>query len=56
MIHFLYLIGYAFFVSIVFGVMSTGTVQKRILTAVRSFVQFVAISLGLAWLLYFIPW
>lgn len=56
MIHFLYLVGFAFFVSVIFGVMATGTLQKRILYGVRSFVQFVGISLVMAWAFYFIPW
>jgi hypothetical protein len=56
MIHFLYLIGFAFFVSIVFGAIATGTVKERIWYATKTFLQFVGISLIIAWVLYFIPW
>jgi hypothetical protein len=55
MIHFLYLIGFALFVSVCFGVFADGTVRHRVVYAVKTFVQFVAISLAIAWVLYFIP-
>jgi hypothetical protein len=56
MIHFLYLVGYAFFVSVAFAVYSGGTTRERIVYGVKNFAQFVVVSLVLAWLLYFIPW
>ncbi len=56
MIHFLYLVAFAFFVSIAFAVFSSGTNKERILYGVKTFFQFVLVSLVLAWLLYFIPW
>lgn len=56
MIHFLYLIGFAFFVSVVFSVFVNGTLQDRVWYGVKTFLQFVIVSLVLAWLLYFIPW
>jgi hypothetical protein len=56
MIHFLYLIGFGFFVSVAFGVFATGTVKQRSLYALKTFVQFVGISLIAAWVLYYIPW
>lgn len=56
MIHFLYLIGFAFFVSIAFGVFVDGTNRERVLYGVKTFVQFVVVSLVFAWILYFIPW
>ncbi len=56
MIHFLYLIGFAFFVSVAFATFSTGTLQERFLYGLKSFAQFVIVSLVLAWILYFIPW
>jgi hypothetical protein len=56
MIHFLYLVGFAFFVSVAFGVFATGTPRDRILYGLKNFAQFVVISLVLAWILYFIPW
>jgi len=56
MIHFLYLIGFALFVSVAFGVFANGTTKERIIYGVKSFAQFVVVSLVLAWILYFIPW
>ena len=56
MIHFLYLVGFAFFVSVAFGVFSTGTTQQRLWYGGKTFIQFVVVSLVLAWILYFIPW
>ena len=56
MIHFLYLIGFAFFVSIAFAVFANGTTKERVIYGVKTFLQFVVVSLVLAWLLYFIPW
>ncbi len=56
MIHFLYLIGFATFVAIAFGVFSRGTVKDRVLYGLKSFAQFVLVSLVLAWILYFVPW
>jgi hypothetical protein len=56
MIHFLYLVAFAFFVSVAFGVFSNGTNRSRILYGLKTFAQFVLVSLVLAWILYFIPW
>ena len=56
MIHFVYLIMFAFFVSIAFGALSSGTARERIIYGLKSFLEFVVISLILAWILYFIPW
>ena len=56
MIHFLYLIGFAFFVSVAFSVFSNGTLKERMWYGTKTFLQFVLVSLVLAWLLYFIPW
>ena len=56
MIHFLYLIGFGLFVSVAFGVFSSGSVKQRSLYALKTFVQFVGISLIAAWVLYYIPW
>lgn len=56
MIHFLYLVAFALFVSIVFAVLHNGTVRERVLFGIKNFAQFVVISLVLAWILYFIPW
>ena len=56
MIHFLYLVGFALFVAIAFGVFARGTTRQRVLYGLKSFAQFVLVSLVLAWILYFIPW
>jgi hypothetical protein len=56
MIHFLYLVGFALFVSIAFGVFATGSIKQRSLYALKTFLQFVGISLIAAWVLYYIPW
>ena len=55
MIHFLYLVGFSLFVSVVFGAIHVGTPKERIWYAANSFLQFVGISLAIAWVLYFIP-
>jgi hypothetical protein len=55
MIHFLYLIGFAFFVSVVFGSIADGTTRERVWYATKTFLEFVLVSLVLAWILYFIP-
>jgi hypothetical protein len=56
MIHFLYLVGFGFFVSIAFAIFGGGTTKERVIYGLKTFAQFVVISLALAWLLYFIPW
>lgn len=56
MIHFLYLVGFALFVAVAFGVFSKGTNRQRILYGLKTFAEFIVISLVLAWILYFIPW
>lgn len=56
MIHFLYLVGFALFVAVAFAVYHNGTTRDRVLYGVKTFLQFVLVSLALAWLLYFLPW
>lgn len=56
MIHFLYLVTFALFVSIVFAVFYNGTNNEKIIYGLKTFGQFVGISLILAWVFYFIPW
>jgi hypothetical protein len=56
MIHFLYLVAFAFFVSVAFAAYSAGTPRERVLYGLKNFAQFVVVSLVLAWILYFIPW
>ena len=55
MIHFLYLVGFALFVSVCFGVYSSGTMREKVWYGAKTFLQFVGISLIIAWVLYFIP-
>ena len=55
MIHFLYLLGFALFVAVVFAAISEGTSRDRVIYGAKTFFQFVIISLVLAWVLYFIP-
>lgn len=55
MIHFLYLVAFAFFVSIVFGVLANGSTRERVWYGTKTFLQFLIVSLVLAWVLYFIP-
>jgi hypothetical protein len=56
MIHFLYLVGFALFVSVVFGAFASGTSKERIMYGLKIFGQFIITSLVIGWLLYFIPW
>lgn len=56
MIHFLYLIAFALFVSVAFAAFSTGNNRERVIYALKTFAQFVGISLILAWIFYFLPW
>ncbi len=56
MIHFLYLVGFALIVAVAFGTFASGTPRQRLLYGLKSFGQFVIISLVLAWILYFVPW
>lgn len=56
MIHFLYLVGFAFFTAVCFGVFSVGNNRKKILHGLKVFFQFIVISIVLAWVFYLIPW
>lgn len=53
MIHFIYLLVFSFFLSVVFAVFFDGSTKERVIYGVKTFLRFVLISLGLAWLLYF---
>lgn len=55
MIHFIYLLAFAMFVSVAFGALAGGTTRQRLVYGAKTFAQFVIVSLILAWLLYFIP-
>lgn len=56
MIHFLYLIGFALFAAIIFGAIHSGNSKERLIYGVKTFFQFIIISLVLAWVFYFLPW
>lgn len=56
MIHFLYLVGFSALVGIAFGVFASGTTRERVRYGLKSFGQFMVISIALAWLFYFLPW
>ena len=56
MIHFLYLVAFALFVSVAFAVFSRGSVRDKVLYGIKNFAQFLIVSLVLAWILYFVPW
>ena len=55
MIHFIYLVGFAFFVSVAFSIFSEGSTRDRVILGIKTFGQFVLIGMALAWLFYFIP-
>ena len=56
MIHFLYLVGFGALISIVFGAISNGPHKDKLWYGTKTFLQFVGVSLLIAWVLYFIPW
>lgn len=56
MIHFLYLIGFAIIVSVLFAVFNDGSEKEKLIYGLKIFAQFVGISLIMAWVFYFIPW
>lgn len=56
MIHFLYLLGFAVFVGIIFGATTVGDTRGKIFYGLKVFAQFLLISIALAWIFYFIPW
>jgi len=56
MIHFLYLLGFGALIAVVFGSISNGTPKEKLWYGLKTFLQFVGISLVIAWVLYFIPW
>jgi glucan phosphoethanolaminetransferase (alkaline phosphatase superfamily) len=56
MIHFLYLVGFALLVSIAFAVFTNGDNREKFISGLKTFGQFIAVSLVLAWIFYFLPW
>ena len=55
MIHFLFLIGFAFFVAVAFAIFSTGDSKEKLIYGSKIFAQFVIVSLVVAWIFYFLP-
>ena len=56
MIHFVYLLVFGALIAVVFGVISNGTPKEKLWYGAKTFLQFVGVSLVIAWVLYFIPW
>jgi hypothetical protein len=56
MIHFIYLLLFALFVGVAFAVFHNSDTRGRVIYGIKTFLQFVLVSLVLAWILYFIPW
>lgn len=55
MIHFLAMLMMAAAVGLVFGVVGRDEPRERAIYGLKVFAEFTAIGLGLAWLLYFLP-
>ena len=53
--HFPAMLIFAFFVSVVFGVLSKDTPRQRLLYGAKVFGAFVGIAFVLGWVMYFIP-
>jgi hypothetical protein len=54
--HFIYLVLFAAFISIAFAIFFDGDLKQRMIYGLKSFAQFVLVSIALAWVFYFIPW
>lgn len=54
MIHFLYLVGFAFLVALCFGIFAGGDNKGRFIYGLKIFAQFLVISLALGWIFYFV--
>lgn len=54
MIHFVYLVGFAFLVSLCFGIFAGGENKQRVIYGLKIFAQFMIISLALGWVFYFV--
>lgn len=55
MIHFAYLVGFAFFAAAAFGVFVNGSSREKLIYGIKIFAQFIVVSLVLAWIFYFLP-
>lgn len=47
---------FAIFVALIFGIVGRERGRDRLLYGIKIFAEFIGVGLGLAWLLYFIPW
>jgi hypothetical protein len=54
--HFPALMLFAFFVSVVFGLLSKDTPRQRLLYGVKVFAAFLGFAIVLGWIMYFLPW
>ncbi len=54
--HFPALLLFAFFVSVVFGLLSKDTPRARLLYGAKVFAAFVGFAIVLGWIMYFLPW
>ncbi|HXF43845.1 MAG TPA: hypothetical protein VNK26_08900 [Pyrinomonadaceae bacterium] len=54
--HFLYLVLFAVTIGAVFCALSEGSSREKITHGLKAFLQFLIISMVLAWVFYFIPW
>jgi putative Mn2+ efflux pump MntP len=53
--HFPAMVLYAFFVSVVFGVIAKNTNRERVLYGLKSFGLFIVVALLIGWLMYPFP-
>jgi putative Mn2+ efflux pump MntP len=54
--HFSAMVLFAFFVSVVFGLLSKDTPRERVIYGAKVFGAFLGIALLLGWIMYPIPW
>jgi putative Mn2+ efflux pump MntP len=54
--HFTAMVLFAFFVSVVFGLLSKDTPRDRLIYGAKVFAAFIGIALLLGWIMYPIPW
>ncbi len=55
MIHFIFLVGFAFFVAVLFAVFHSGDFKEKLQVGLKYFAQFILVSLVVAWIFYFLP-
>ena len=54
--HFTAMLLFAFFVSVVFGVLSKDTPRDRLIYGVKTFGAFTGIALLIGWIMFPVPW